>query len=120
MEKFLGLLFLVRILLKPRLADYWERDPLTETPMFSKITKRDRFMYILRFLHFSDNAAAAPDDRENKLRQIQDLLLARTKSVYTPEKEVTIDEEIVLWCGRLIFRQYIPGKRHKYGVKFFL
>ena len=27
---------------------------------------------------------------------------------------------MVLWRGRLTFRQYIPGKRHKYGVKLYM
>jgi len=40
--------------------------------------------------------------------------------VYTPEKEVSIDESVVLCHGRLIFRQYFPGKHHKYGVKLYL
>ena len=26
---------------------------------------------------------------------------------------------MMLWRGRLVFRQYIKNKRHKYGVKFF-
>ena len=26
---------------------------------------------------------------------------------------------MVLWHGRLIFRQYIKNKRHEYGIKFF-
>ena len=27
---------------------------------------------------------------------------------------------MVLWRGCLIFHQYIPGKRHKYGVKLYM
>ena len=26
---------------------------------------------------------------------------------------------MVLWRGRLVFRQYIKNKKHKYGVKFY-
>jgi hypothetical protein len=26
----------------------------------------------------------------------------------------------VLWRGRLIFRQYIKNKKHKYGVKMYM
>ena len=33
---------------------------------------------------------------------------------------MSTDESMVLWRGRLIFRQYIPGKRHKYGVKLYM
>ena len=30
-----------------------------------------------------------------------------------------IDESLIPWRGRLIFRQYIPCKAHKYGIKLF-
>ena len=26
---------------------------------------------------------------------------------------------MMLWRGRLIFRQYIKNKKHKYGIKYF-
>lgn len=32
---------------------------------------------------------------------------------------LAIDESVVLWRGRLVFRQYIKNKRHKYGVKLY-
>ena len=51
---------------------------------------------------------------------IVDSLLNHFQSIYYPEKQLSIDEAMVLWCGRLVFRQYIPGKRHKYGVKLYL
>jgi hypothetical protein len=48
-----------------------------------------------------------------------DLLRARFSSVYTPGLVITIDETMVPWRGRLLFKQYIPGKAHKYGVKVY-
>ena len=36
-----------------------------------------------------------------------------------PHKELLFDESMMLWRGRLVFRQYIKNKRHKYGIKFF-
>ena len=41
------------------------------------------------------------------------------KRVYCPTENFSLDESMVLWRGRLIFRQYIKGKKHKYGVKFY-
>lgn len=32
---------------------------------------------------------------------------------------MVIDESMIAWRGRLGFRQYIPGKKHKFGVKVF-
>ena len=39
--------------------------------------------------------------------------------MYIPGSVVTIDETMVPWQGRLSFKQYIPGKAHKYGVKIY-
>ena len=41
------------------------------------------------------------------------------KEIYVPEKDICIDESMVLWRGRLVFRQYIKNKKHKYGVKLY-
>ena len=39
--------------------------------------------------------------------------------IYTPHKELSLDESMMLLKDRLVFRQYIKNKRHNYGVKFF-
>ncbi|XP_025194347.1 piggyBac transposable element-derived protein 4-like [Melanaphis sacchari] len=41
------------------------------------------------------------------------------QNVMEPDEHLAIDETMVPFCGRLGFRQYIPGKSHKYGVKLF-
>ncbi|KAG5864001.1 hypothetical protein JTB14_007635 [Gonioctena quinquepunctata] len=38
---------------------------------------------------------------------------------YVPDKNICIDESMMLWRGRLHFRQYIKNKKHKYGVKLY-
>ena len=38
-------------------------------------------------------------------------------SVYIPDEHVSIDESLMLWKGRLGWRQYIPSKRARYGIK---
>ncbi|XP_064090806.1 piggyBac transposable element-derived protein 4-like [Macrobrachium nipponense] len=41
------------------------------------------------------------------------------QSIYKSGSDVIIDESMVPFRGRVIFRQYIPGKSHKYGCKLF-
>ena len=41
------------------------------------------------------------------------------RSVYNPDKHIAIDEELLLWKGRLGFKQYIPNKRARFGIKTF-
>lgn len=72
----------------------------------------------MRMLHFSNNRTAIEGDRLAKLRPMIDILHTNFQSVYTIE-EMVIDETMVPWRGRLSFRQYISGKKHKYDVKLF-
>lgn len=41
------------------------------------------------------------------------------EKIYSPKRELCIDESMVLWRGRLLFRQYMKDKRHPYGVKLY-
>ena len=81
---------------------------------------RDKFELLLKFLHFSNNEERnASQDKLAKLNPLLILLKARFKSIYTPGSVITVDETMVPWRGRLSFRQYVPGKAHKYGVKMY-
>lgn len=79
--------------------------------------RRNRILSILKFLHFPDNTTARTEDRLHKIRIIIEAIVDNFKSSVKPGKNIVIDESMVPWRGRLGFRQYIPGKRHKYGVK---
>ena len=74
---------------------------------FNNVMPRNHFQLILEFLHFNDNSqynANDPNhDRIYKVRQVTEYLVNKFKSVYTPDKEVSIDEELLLWKGRLGF-----------------
>ena len=62
---------------------------------------------------------AFQDDRLWKIRFLLNHLNNTTVDVYTPDKDLSLGESMMLWRGRLVFRQYIQNERHKYGVKFF-
>jgi hypothetical protein len=81
--------------------------------------ERDHFIKILGLIHFSDNLESNSEDRLSKVRNALNLLVNSFRSTLRPGKEVVIDESMVPWRGRLFFRQYIPGKSHKYGIKLY-
>ena len=117
MKKFIGLLFIMGLVKKSRLVEYWSTDAIIATPFFNQIMPRDRFELLLRYWHFCNNDLASDGGRLFKLKDICNALLDRFQALHSPARQVSIDESMVLWRGRLIFGQYIPGKRHKYGVK---
>lgn len=124
MHCFFGITFLTGITKRPSTQLYWSKDPLYLTPAFSAAMNRDRYMLILKFLHFSNNAQApnAQDpnrDRLYKIRPIIDYLNNKFQTVYTPYENIALDETLLLWKGRLSFRQYMPLKRSRFGVKIY-
>ena len=102
----------------PTLEDYWSISTRYKNNVVQNIMSRNRFELILRFLHFSDNEKAS-DDRIYKVRDLIDKLIENFQKILEPEEFLAVDETMVPFRGRLIFRQYIPGKAHKYGVKLF-
>ena len=107
MKTFLSLYLLTGIVVKLKLQQYWSTNPLIKTEFFNNAMPRNRFQLILEFLHFNDNFqynANDPNrDRICKVCPVIEYLVNKFKSVYTPDKEVSIDEELLLWKGRLGF-----------------
>ena len=55
-----------------------------------------------------------------KVRPVIDHLLAILKEIYSPGQEITLDEQICPFRGRIGFRVYVKGKPHKYGLKLWM
>ena len=55
MEKFVGTTLLMGHIHKDKIQDYWSTNNFLETLIFRKIMPRDRFLSILKFLHFENN-----------------------------------------------------------------
>lgn len=115
---FIGLLLLMGIIKLNRLQDYWSTHRLFNFPSFREYMSRDRFLIILRCVNFSANYTNS-NDRLLKVRELVDFFNNSMGRVYYPSRELSLDESMVLWRGRLLFRQYIKGKRHRYGIKLY-
>ena len=61
----------------------------------------------------------ARNDRLGKIRPLFDKLERKYKRIFTPGEHIVIDETLISWRERLIFKQYIPNKAHRYGMKLF-
>ena len=55
LEKFLGLSIQMGHVQKDDLQSYWSTDFLLHAPIFGQIMSHDRYIHILRCLHFHDN-----------------------------------------------------------------
>ncbi|KAJ8398088.1 hypothetical protein AAFF_G00431650 [Aldrovandia affinis] len=56
-------------------------------------------------------------DKLAAIREIWDKWVERLPYLYNPGPDVTVDEQLVPFRGRCLFRQYMPSKPAKYGIK---
>ena len=124
-KKFFGVITLMGLIFKPRLSQYWSTDELLRTPAFGEAFSRDRFMNLLTCLHLNNNETGLHRGDEgfdplHKIRPIYDVLSSRFRTIYTPKEHICIDEAMVPWKGRLTFKQFIPNKPNRFGVKLYM
>lgn len=105
---------------KHRMKDYWTKNMPTATPAFADMMPQDRFFALLRHLHFIDNREHVPGNKLQKIKWVVDHLRNKFTSSLKPFQNLCVDESLLLWRGRLAFRQYIPQKRNRFGLKFFI
>lgn len=122
-KTYLAMLVLMGIVYKARTPMYWSTDTILETPIFAKIMQRNRFQLLTKFIHFADNDRFDPNDpnrdRLYKIKEVCDLFRQQWKTVYSPGRYLSVDESLVLFKGRLAFKQYIRTKRSRFGIKFY-
>ncbi|XP_030006547.1 LOW QUALITY PROTEIN: piggyBac transposable element-derived protein 4-like [Sphaeramia orbicularis] len=73
-----------------------------------------------KLLRFDDRETRAERHTLDKLaaiRKLWDAWVERLPALYNPGPHVTVDEQLVPFRGRCPFRQYMPSKPAKYGIK---
>lgn len=105
---------------KHRMKDYWTKSSPLATPAFADMITQDRFFSILTHLHFNDSREHTPGNKLEKIKWVIDHLRSKFTASLKPFQDLCVDESLLLWRGRLSFRQYIPQKRNRFGMKFFV
>ena len=117
MYTFLAITMLTGLIDKSRIRDYWSTDPLLATPIFGQYFTRNRYQDILHYLHFANNHDVSKTNRLGKTKSIIDDFRQKFANCMNPSQNLCIDESLVLWKGRLGFKQYTPSKRNRFGIK---
>eukprot|EP00117_Sycon_ciliatum_P041059 scpid73538/ scgid30091/ PiggyBac transposable element-derived protein 4 len=111
---------------QPEMTNHWSEHWLLGTPGFAKVMSRNRFQLLVSCLHFINNSSAERDqngvckDKLYKIRKFMDRIVENFRTKYTLRKCVSIDEQMVAYKGRLSFKQYMPAKPIKWGMKAYV
>lgn len=122
LKAFLGLHVLLSVIQMPSHKLAWTTNRLFRHPAMGEIMTRSRFEHILRYFHVNDASQnpARGEEGHDRLCLIRPLIEEIGKLCvenYLPSKESSIDEAMIAYKGRLSFKQYLPAKPTKFGVK---
>jgi len=89
---------------RDKLTDCWSTLDQLYTPFYGTMMNRDRYLHILRYLHFTDNRNEPDRTDENfdrlwKIRDLSEILNNTFSKFYNPSENLAIDEVIVLSKG---------------------
>ena len=120
MSKFIGLAFLQGIIRLPSIKDYWATEPFIGQRWGEKYQmNRERFKVICSNL----NIVASKPTGENispawKVEPLVQLFNQKSKDAWSKiPSTVCVDEGLIPCKARLSFKQYIPNKPTKWGIK---
>ena len=118
---FRGLSFIARALKcnQQRIFDLYNSKFL---PHFKAAMSRDRLLLLIKFCHLddADTKNDQRDDRFGHIREAWELFNNRCRELYGLGPHVTIDEMLQKFCECCRFRQYMPQKAGRYGIKYWI
>lgn len=92
-------------------------------PIFRSIMSKKTFRYVNSALRFDDVFSRRQQKSTDKFAPIRELFEKWSDLLpdyFNPHECVTIDEQLLGFHGRCQFRQYMPSKPERYGLKFWL
>lgn len=121
---YFALVIAMGIIVKTKLENYWSADKtIFATPGFSVQMSLRRFQLLSRCLHFNDNDNFSSNTLTSygakifKIQPIVDHLNSKFSSLYRLGQNISLDESLTQWKGRLGIKQFIPNKAATVGIK---
>ena len=122
LKAFIGVDIVIETFWGDHLEGIWNTNDeyfLVEIPGIKKVFPRTRFYQIARHLHFTDEEKSITDcdnpnfDKLYKIRPFLNRIRRRFLEEYIPDKNLAVDETMVLFKGRLSIKQYHKDKPTK-------
>eukprot|EP00112_Aurelia_sp_Birch-Aquarium-sp1_P021273 Seg5684.2 transcript_id=Seg5684.2/GoldUCD/mRNA.D3Y31 product="PiggyBac transposable element-derived protein 4" protein_id=Seg5684.2/GoldUCD/D3Y31 len=122
---YFGIRLFMAIKNLPETKMYWSDDVIFGGDRVKLIMPRNRFDKISQYLHVNDRSKMPgrddPDfDKLFLVRPIVDVVKTKCLENYKPHKECAVDEAMIAFRGCVDFRQYLPAKPTKYGIKVWM
>lgn len=118
---FIGLLLLAGVYRSAHenVQDLWSTDG-SGREIFRAVMPKRRFQFLISAIRFDDRRDRDKNDKFSTFRDMFEFFTDNCRKNYVLSENVTIDEMLRGFSGRCGFRQYMPKKPAKYGLKIFI
>ena len=117
MKAFIGIIIQMGLVKLSDIKDYWSTHFTLNFPFFRSVFSRDRFLQIFWMLHVGETSSP---NKRSKIQPFLDKIIPLFQTHLQPSRELSIDESMIAFRGRVGFRQYIGGKPQPWGIKAYV
>ena len=115
MKAFVGMIINMGLTKLSDIKDYWSRHDNIQSSLLQECVFLGQVP-----TNILDAACRPNTTKRSKIQPFLDLILPLFQTYLTPSREVSIDESMIAFRGRVGFRQYISGKPHPWGIKAYV
>lgn len=123
LKALIGLLYISGLLGDSRLNvnELWDQNGFGVERFWLTMSKH-RFLFLMRCIHFADQDIVREYHQKEKaieIKEVMDMFVRACQLMYNPSEFVTIGEMLISFRGSCPFKQYVPSKAKRYGIKMF-
>nr|XP_039271170.1 piggyBac transposable element-derived protein 4-like [Styela clava] len=100
----------------PRLSDYWSGLPYLHHDFFPNAIFRNRFQAIFHTMFHCCDIEEDQRTKWDKIQPIINYVVQKFQQHFVPYQQLSADESMIGYKGRIRFRQYNPKKPIKWGL----
>uniref|UniRef100_A0A3P9MKV5 PiggyBac transposable element-derived protein domain-containing protein n=1 Tax=Oryzias latipes TaxID=8090 RepID=A0A3P9MKV5_ORYLA len=117
LDAYIGVILLAGVYRSSNEATESLWDASTGRNIFRATMSIRTFQMISRVLRFDNRDTRAKSDKLAPIRDVWERWVQLLPLMFNPGPEVTVDERFLPFRGKCPFRQYMPSKPGKYGIK---
>lgn len=119
---FISVLFLMSIQKrKDKQSNWFSEDPLIHSPQAKRIMTGRQFARMLRYIHCCPvDPPEGEYDPIYKVQELMEYILKRSKILFEPGENLSLDETLIRTFGRIKFKVRIISKSARYGIKIYV
>lgn len=116
-QKFMGILILSIMNSRKNVRDYWSNRDSLRCKIVAETMSRNEFLKIKRFMKFAKTCEKNVNDEVWRVRTLIEKFRLNLQQFGYFMSNMSIDESMIEFFGRLSIKQFMPKKPIRFGIK---